>query len=156
MNANLVIQVKIGDIIKSTSRKSPGQIVEIDYEKDSAKVYYENEVSDKTEWIPLKGLNMFKREYKIMNLTEIESKNVLLAELSHVEKMYDQQFNCYPTFSLSKVDNFIIPLDNNYAKDFMKNPEENKLINFMYFFKGKINKNDTVVDAYYSIELAKF
>ena len=156
MKANLIIPVKIGDTIKSTTKKSLGKIVEIDYEKGSAKVYYENEMSDKTEWIPLRGLNMFKREYKIMNLTEFGSKNVLLAELSHIEKMYDQQFNCYPTFSLSKVDNFIIPLDNNYAIDFMKNPEENKIINFMYFFKGKINKNDTVVDAYYSIELAKF
>jgi hypothetical protein len=156
MKANLVIPVKIGDVIKSTTKKSSGQIVEINYEKGSAKVYYENEVSEKIEWIPLKGLNMFKREYKIMNLTEFESKNVLLAELSHIEKMYDQQYNCYPTFSLSKVDNFIIPLDNSYAIDFMKNPEDNKMINFLLFFIGKINKNDKIVDAYYSIELGKF
>lgn len=156
MKANLGIQVEIGDKTKSHTKKSEGQIVEIDYEKGSAKVYYENEVSEKAEWIPLKGLNMFKREYKIMNLTEFEDKKILLAELSHIEKMYDQQYNCYSNFSLTKVDNFIIPLDNNYAKDFMKNPKDNKLINFMFFFKGKINKNDKIVDAYYSIELAKF
>ena len=156
MNSNLKIELKVGDIISSRTKKNPGQIVEIDYEKDSAKVFYENEISEKTEWIPLKGLNMFKREYKIMNLTEYDIKNFLLAELSHIEKEYDNQYNCYTSFSLSKVDNFIIPLDNNYAKDFIKNPTENKMINFMFFFKGKININNMTVDAYYSIELAKY
>jgi len=99
---------------------------------------------------------VFKREYKIMNLTKFEDKNFLLAELSHIEKTYDNQYNCYTTFSLSKVDNFIIPLDNKYSIDFLQNPEENKIINFLFFFKGKINIDDTIVDAYYSNELARF
>jgi hypothetical protein len=148
MKANLNIEKKIGDVIFSLGNEKKGVIIEID--KDKALVYYS---SDETkEWIDLRGNNYFTREYKIMNLTE--HQNVLIAELSHVVKMYDSNMNCSSHFSITDAEYFLIPMGNDYAVDFINNPEENKNVNFMFFFLGKLNMEGKIVDAYYSIDLA--
>lgn len=152
MKANLNIPKRIGDVISVNQNGKTGQIVDMNIETDSALVYFENDIHGVTEWISLKGNNYFKREYKIMNLTQ--HQNVLVAEMSHVAKVYDTKFNCHTKYSLNEVDIFLIPLNNEYAKDFMKNPKENKQINFLFFFIGKLNFNNNIIDAYYSTELA--
>jgi hypothetical protein len=62
--------------------------------------------------------------------------------------------NCYSNFSLTDAEYFLIPMSNKYAVDFIKNPEENKNVNFTFFFLGKLNMEGNIVDAYYSIDLA--
>ena len=152
MKANLNIPKKVGDVITSYQSGKTGQIVDINVETDSALVYFEDDASK--EWIPLKGNNYFKRDYKIMNLTQ--HNDVLVAEMSHIEKIYDAKFNCFTKYSLSEVNIFLIPLSNSYAQDFIKNPQDNKEINFVFFFIGKLNFDGNIVDAYYSTDLATF
>lgn len=152
MKANLNIPKKVGDVITSYQSGKTGQIVDINVETDSALVYFENEAS--TELITLNGNNYFKREYKIMNLTQ--HNDFLVAEMSHIEKIYDAKFNCFTKYSLSEVNIFLIPLSNSYAQDFIKNPQDNKEINFVFFFIGKLNFDGNIVDAYYSTDLATF
>jgi hypothetical protein len=130
MKANLNIEKKTGDIIISTENSKKGQIIEIDKENDKAHVYYDSD--DTKEWVTLKGNNYFSREYKIMNLTQ--HQNVLLAELSHVEKMYDNDLNCYSNFSLTNAEYILIPINNEFAQDLIQKPVENKHINFIFFF----------------------
>jgi hypothetical protein len=150
MKANLNIEKKIGDVIFSLENEKKREIIEIDKEKEKALVYCS--LDGTKEWIELSGANYFTREYKIMNLTE--HQNVLIAELSHVEKKYDNNMNCYSHFSLTDAEYFLIPMSNKYAVDFIKNPEENKNVNFTFFFLGKLNMEGNIVDAYYSIDLA--
>jgi hypothetical protein len=154
MKANLDTPKKIGDVITSYQSSKTGQIVDIDLEADTALVNFGNDIERVTEWISLKGNNYFKREYKIMNLTQ--HPNFLVAEMSHIEKVFDASYVCYTNYSLSEVDVFLIPLDHIYAQDFIKNPDENKLINFVFFFLGKLNFDGNVIDAYYSTDLASF
>lgn len=154
MKANLNIPKKVGDVITSHQSGKTGVIVDLNNQTDSALVYFENDNNAETEWIPLKGNNYFKREYKIMNLTQ--HNDVLVTEMSHIEKIYDAKFNCFTKYSLSDVDIFLIPLSNKYAQEIMTNPHENKEINFVFFFLGKLNYDGNIVDAYYSTDLASF
>lgn len=160
--ASTKIPTRIGDLVASTKRQKTGEIIEIDYERNTGKVFYPSESADNIEWICLQGLNFFKREYKIMNLTEMPgntpNQKILLAELSPIQKTYvttNSSYSYFTSFSLTDVEYFWIPLENKYAQDFIRNPEENKIINFIDFVISKMNFNGDIIDAFYSMDLAR-
>jgi hypothetical protein len=152
---------QIGDIVLFMEPKpiTEGQIIEINHEAELIKVIKKGEgpISERIKWYPSNEFPFPRREYKIINLTEFPDmstgKNLLVAELAHVQKTFqvnDNSVTCFDTFSLSNLDTFILPMESRYANDFINNPDNNKIICHTLYYKERdfIMDNEVISASY--------